>query len=104
VEQVSNQEADDYFHSRAHLSQIGAWSSKQSRPLESRFALETAVALNTAKYMLGNVPRPEYWRGFRLLPLSIEFWKDGAFRLHDRVIYTRPKPEGEWASLTRLYP
>jgi pyridoxamine 5'-phosphate oxidase len=101
VSQVSDAEADAYFATRARTSRIGAWASQQSRPLESRFALEKAVAAYTAKYAIGEVPRPPYWSGFRLTPLEIEFWKDGAFRLHDRVRFTR---SAEGWERTRLYP
>jgi pyridoxamine 5'-phosphate oxidase len=104
VERVTEAEADAYFSSRARLSRIGAWASQQSRPLESRFALEKAVATYTAKYAIGEVPRPPYWSGFRVLPVSIEFWKDGAFRLHDRVQFRRDRPEGPWTAKDRLYP
>ena len=98
---VSDQEADAYFRSRPRDSRIGAWASQQSRPLESRFALEKAVAVNTAKYAIGEVPRPPYWTGFRIAPVSIEFWQDKPFRLHDRVVFTR---EGEGWRKARLYP
>ncbi|MDX1717728.1 MAG: pyridoxamine 5'-phosphate oxidase [Anderseniella sp.] len=103
VEQVSEAEADEYYNSRARDSRIGAWASQQSRPLESRFALEKAVAKYAAKYAIGDVPRPPYWSGFRIRPLYIEFWKDGAFRLHDRVVFRRDAIEDDW-SKTRLYP
>ena len=79
VSQVSAAEADEYFHSRPRLSQIGAWASQQSRPLESRLALETAVAKYTAKFGLGQIPRPPHWNGYRISPNSIEFWHDGIF-------------------------
>jgi pyridoxamine 5'-phosphate oxidase len=103
VEEVSKQEADAYFSSRPRDSRIGAWASQQSRPLESRFALETAVALNTARYAIGEVPRPSYWSGFRIKPLSFEFWHDRPFRLHDRVVFRRKDPAGDW-NKARLYP
>ena len=77
--------------------------AQQSRPLESRFALEKAVAKFAAKYAIGAVPRPPYWSGFRIQPLYIEFWKDGAFRLHDRIVFRRDSLDGDW-SKTRLYP
>ncbi len=103
VEQVSDAEADAYYASRPRDSRIGAWASQQSRPLESRFALEKAVARYTAKYAIGEVPRPPHWTGFRIQPLYIEFWKDGAFRLHDRVVFRRASLEEDW-SKSRLYP
>ncbi|WP_084032796.1 pyridoxamine 5'-phosphate oxidase [Chelativorans sp. J32] len=102
VEQVPDEEADAYYASRPRGSRIGAWASKQSRPLESRFALEKAVAEYTAKFAVGEIPRPSYWSGFRIVPVSIEFWHDRPFRLHDRVLFKREGDEG-W-SKTRLYP
>lgn len=104
IEQVTDAEADAYFASRPRASRIGAWASQQSRPLESRFALEKAVALYTAKYAVGEVPRPPHWTGFRILPVAIEFWHDRPFRLHDRIAFRRDKPEGPWTAKLRLYP
>lgn len=101
VTPVSDAEADEYFNSRHRLSRIGAWASRQSQPLESRYALEKAVAAFTARYPAGHIPRPDHWSGFRLEPVSIEFWKDGKFRLHDRFVCTR-KNDG-WTK-TRLFP
>ncbi|GGH22212.1 pyridoxine/pyridoxamine 5'-phosphate oxidase [Alsobacter metallidurans] len=103
VERVTDAEADAYFESRPRDSRIGAWASQQSRPLESRFALEKAVATYAARYAIGTVPRPPHWTGFRIRPVQMEFWMDKPFRLHDRVVFRRPQPEGEWAS-ERLYP
>ena len=103
VEVVSNEEADAYYASRPRGSRIGAWASKQSRPLESKFALEKEVAKYTAKFGISAIPRPAHWSGFRVVPTSIEFWKDGAFRLHDRVLFNRSAPSGSWEK-TRLYP
>ncbi len=103
VEIVSDEEADAYYATRPRGSRIGAWASKQSRPLESRFALEKAVAEYTARYAIGEIPRPAHWSGFRIRPTSIEFWHDRPFRLHDRVVFSREAPEGYWDK-TRLYP
>lgn len=101
AEQVSDAEADAYFTSRAKDSQIGAWASTQSQPMEGRFALEKRVAKFAAKYALGRVPRPEYWSGYRIVPNLIEFWEDRPFRLHDRTVYER---DGEGWKTTKLYP
>lgn len=103
VTQVSAAEADAYFATRPRSAQIGAWASLQSRPLESRFALEKAVAIEAAKYLVGTVPRPPHWSGFRLTPLEIEFWHSRLSRLHERVIFKRAEASGDW-SKTRLYP
>jgi pyridoxamine 5'-phosphate oxidase len=99
--QVEKEEADAYFASRPRGSRIGAWASKQSRPLESRFALEKAVAAYTARFGIGEIPRPDYWSGFRIAPVEMEFWADRPFRLHDRLRFTRA---GEGWDRTRLYP
>jgi pyridoxamine 5'-phosphate oxidase len=103
VEGVSAAEADAYFATRPRLAQIGAWASKQSSPLESRFAFEQAVAVHTAKYALGTVPRPAHWSGYRVVPLVIEFWHDRPYRLHDRIEFRRGTPQATW-NKTRLYP
>lgn len=103
VERVTDDEADAYFASRARDSRIGAWASQQSRPLESRFALEKAVAYHAARFGVGEVPRPPHWTGFRIRPVYMEFWQNGLFRLHDRIVFRRPRPEGDW-SRQRLYP
>ena len=103
IEVVSDEEADAYYQSRARASRIGAWASKQSRPLESRFALEKEVAKYTAKYALGQVPRPPHWGGIRIIPTYIELWKDGAFRLHDRIVFQRSNSSEDWTK-TRFYP
>ena len=103
VSQTTPEEADAYFATRARGSQIGAWASEQSRPLESRFALEKRVAEYTARHLVGSVPRPVHWSGFRLQPVLIEFWQDGAFRLHDRLEYRRGSPAEPWTTRT-LYP
>jgi pyridoxamine 5'-phosphate oxidase len=103
VEKVTAAEADAYFASRSRMSQIGAWASKQSSPLESRMAFEKAVAVYGAKYAIGAVPRPPYWFGYRIVPLVMEFWHDRPFRLHDRIEFRRAEPSGRW-NKTRLYP
>ena len=101
VSEVSKEEADAYFASRARGSRIGAWASKQSRPLESRFALEKAVAAFTARFGVGEIPRPDYWSGFRIAPQQIEYWADRPFRLHDRIKFVRTADGWE---KSRLYP
>ena len=101
VTPVEPDEADAYYASRARGSRIGAWASSQSRPLESRFALEKAFAAHAAKHLIGAVPRPPHWSGFRLVPWRIEFWQERPYRLHDRVVY-EPGRDG-WRH-HRLYP
>jgi pyridoxamine 5'-phosphate oxidase len=100
---VDEAEADAYFASRPLQSRIGAWASQQSRPLESRFALETAAARYAAKFITGNIPRPPYWLGYRISPVYLEFWSEGAFRLHDRIVFRRPTIDAPW-SKERLFP
>jgi pyridoxamine 5'-phosphate oxidase len=103
VTNVSAAEADAYFASRARSSQIGAWASRQSSALESRLAFEKAIAVHTAKFAIGAVPRPPFWLGYRLMPSAMEFWHDRPFRLHDRIEFSRPSPDAPWTR-TRLYP
>ena len=100
---VDNSEADAYFASRPLQARIGAWASQQSRPLESRFALESAAAKYAAKFGFGEVPRPPHWLGYRISPLYLEFWSEGHFRLHDRIVFRRPSENGAWRK-ERLYP
>jgi len=103
VEAVSAAEADAYFATRSRMAQIGAWASKQSSALEGRLTFEKEVARYTAKYMVGTVPRPAHWSGYRVVAREIEFWQERPFRLHDRVVFTRSEPAGSWRK-TRLYP
>ena len=103
VKNVTGQEVDAYFASRPRQSQIGAWASRQSRPLESRFALEKAFAKYAARYGLGAVPRPPYWQGYKIVPLYFEFWAEGAFRLHDRIVFRRQAELDSWRQ-ERLFP
>jgi pyridoxamine 5'-phosphate oxidase len=99
---VGDAEADAYFATRPRGSRIGAWASRQSRPLESREALERAVEAVAARYP-GDIPRPPHWSGFRVMPLQFEFWHDRPFRLHERVAFTRADPGGPWTR-QRLFP
>jgi pyridoxamine 5'-phosphate oxidase len=101
VSNVSAAEADAYFASRARASRIGAWASDQSKPLDSRATLEKAAAVYDAKYPGDDVPRPPHWTGYRITPVSFEFWQDGAHRLHDRIVFTR---SGNGWDKQRLYP
>jgi pyridoxamine 5'-phosphate oxidase len=103
ITSVSQEEADAYFASRARDSRIGAWASAQSRPLEDRFALEKNVASYALKFGIGEVPRPDFWSGFRLVPTRIEFWRDRPFRLHDRLEFMRGDATAPW-STSKLYP
>ena len=103
VSPVTDAEADAYFATRPKQAQIGCWASKQSQPLESRFAFEQAIALVAAKHMIGEVPRPSGWSGWRIAPTRIEFWHDRPFRLHDRIEFRRDTPDGAWNKV-RMYP
>jgi len=103
VTPVTDAEADAYFATRPKDSQIGAWASPQSRPMEGRWAFEKEIARYAAKFALATVPRPPYWTGYRLAPLEIEFWRDRPFRLHDRLLYRRDSLDGPWRT-ERLFP
>lgn len=103
VEKVPSKQADEYYNSRAYQSRIGAWASKQSRPLSSRRALLAEVAKLAAKYP-ARPPRPPHWGGFRIRPVEIEFWADGDFRMHDRFRWTRLNPDTDAWAVQRLNP
>ena len=104
ISKISESESDDYFATRPWSSQIGAWASAQSQPLESRAELESRFAGASAKWPEGTtVPRPPHWGGYRILPLTIEFWQGRYSRLHDRLRYERQTTDSEFV-LTRYYP
>lgn len=103
VEPVTEAEADAYFATRHPQSRIGAWASRQSRPLESRAALEEAVARYADEFDGREVSRPDYWRGYRVRPVEIEFWQNGEYRLHDRIVFRRQTLADAWTK-TRLNP
>jgi pyridoxamine 5'-phosphate oxidase len=101
VETVTDAEADAYYDSRPRISRLGAWASRQSRPLASRSVLVERLAEMERRYP-DNIPRPDYWSGYRVLPESFEFWQDMPYRLHDRTIYRR-SADGVWGQ-TKLFP
>ena len=102
VEKEEGPEADAYYNSRSLKSRLGAWASQQSQPLSSRAHLMAEVAKVTASH--GTSPeRPPFWGGYRIMPLEIEFWADGAFRLHDRFRWSRKDTQSDWA-IIRLNP
>lgn len=103
VSPVGDEEADAYFASRPRLSRIGAWASRQSSTLEGRFELEGRIAKYTAKYGIGEVPRPGFWSGFRVSPTVIEFWQQENSRLHRRLVYSRAGPGDAWKT-RQLFP
>lgn len=104
ISRVSDAEADAYYASRPWGSRIGAWASDQSRPLATRNELVARVAEMEQRHPEGSdLPRPPHWTGYRLTPLAIEFWHDRPFRLHDRIVFSRPAAGADW-SRQRLYP
>ena len=103
TEVVSDAEADAYYATRPRRSRLGAWASDQSQPLENRTVLIERVAAVDAQYAGDGIPRPAHWSGIRLVPSEIEFWQDGEFRLHDRILFKRSGARQSW-TLTRLYP
>lgn len=104
---VSGAESDDYFHSRPHDSQVAAWSSHQSQPIENRAALDAQFDQALAKFEGSDVPRPDYWGGYRIVPTRIEFWKGRSNRMHDRIAFERSGGSsgslGDW-TIRRLQP
>jgi len=101
VDPISGEEADEYFASRPRQARIGSWASRQSRVLKGKFELEREFAKFAAKYGVGDIPRPEFWSGYRVLPGTIEFWRQGPFRLHERRAFRR---DGESWRVEELYP
>ena len=101
VEPVTAAEADAYFATRARESRIGAWASDQSRPLSDRAALEASIAREDARFENADVPRPDRWTGWRVIPDTVEFWRDRPFRLHDRLRFAR---DGDRWERGRLWP
>ena len=102
VQPISAEASDAYFADRARGSRIGAWASEQSQPAASREAMVDRVEAVEARFADGDVPRPPHWHGWALAPEQIEFWQDGAFRLHDRILFTKTDV-GSWTKM-RLYP
>jgi pyridoxamine 5'-phosphate oxidase len=103
VEDIPGVDSDEYYASRSRNSQIGAWASKQSSVLGSRQVLEHEVDELTGQFGSLPVPRPDYWRGRRIVPRSMEFWQNGAYRLHYRLVFRRDRPAGGWKT-ELLYP
>jgi pyridoxamine 5'-phosphate oxidase len=102
VEHVTDAEADVYYASRPRISRLGAWASQQSRPLPERSVLEQQLADAEKRFPDDDIPRPEYWSGYRVIPVLFEFWQDMPYRLHDRTVYRRAA-NGSWEQ-SKLFP
>jgi pyridoxamine 5'-phosphate oxidase len=102
VEHVTDAEADAYYASRPRISRLGAWASQQSRPLPARSVLEERLADTEKRYPNDDIPRPDYWSGYRVIPVLFEFWQDMPYRLHDRTVYRRAA-DGAWEQ-SKLFP
>ena len=103
VEKISDEESEEYFHSRPHQSQVAAWSSKQSAPIENRAKLDQQFGEALEKFKGKQVPKPDYWGGYKIIPTRIEFWKGRSNRMHDRIAFSRQTPSEPW-SIQRLQP
>ena len=103
VERITDKESEDYFHSRPHDSQVAAWSSRQSQPIESRSKLDQQFDEALERFKNQTVPKPDYWGGYRIVPNRIEFWKGRSNRMHDRIAYVHGASTDEWVA-TRLQP
>jgi pyridoxamine 5'-phosphate oxidase len=101
AEPVTPEEADEYYSTRPRLSRLGAWASDQSRVLDNRMTLVGRVAALEARYLVGDIPRPPHWSGYRVVPAAFEFWQDMPFRLHDRTVFHR---QGDTWRSEKLYP
>jgi pyridoxamine 5'-phosphate oxidase len=104
VEQVPDEEADAYFATRPRASQLGAWASHQSQPMDGWVELEKRLAIYTARFHIGPVPRPDFWSGFRLRPERFEFWEEGKFRLHKRFVFTPSEAAADKWQVQQVYP
>ena len=103
IDFVDEEQADRYFDSRPRGSRLGAWASDQSRPMASKLDLHRNIARFTVKFGTGNIPRPPHWTGIRISPVTIEFWSEGSFRLHERTRYSRSGVDDDWEK-TLLFP
>jgi pyridoxamine 5'-phosphate oxidase len=101
ISAVDDTEADDYFASRPRSSRIGAWASKQSQPIKDALEFEKRIAKYTSKFNIGEIPRPDFWSGFRLNPNQIEFWHERKFRLHERNVY---RADGDKWRMEKIFP